>query len=325
MVRNVSRELLNFNIDRYVNPFILPNPTSAFPKPIAHFLGHRSQPSKDPPSVIDWILTAIATVAGICSVGAVFSYGPGVHQWNPPSIVASLGASAVLYYNTTKSPLGQPKNAVLGHFVAAIVGTGIAKAFQLHPTFFVKYSWVCAAVACAGASVAMSIVRAVHPPGGATAILACTEAEVIALGWRFPAIMLVASLVMLGVALLLDNIGRQYPVFWWTGEAVGSMLPLRRNKAQHEGESSAGAAEKGEAGSASEEEENIAEAAEGWEDEQIQEDRASNGDIWFREELDAIRIAPEGIMVPTHVELAQNEVEMLRSLMLRMQKRELDV
>ena len=80
----------------------------------------------------------------------------------------------------------------------------------------------------------MSATNTVHLPGGATAIIACTEASVIAMGWRFPAIMVFASLAMTGVALLFNNLFRQYPVCWWTAEEVGEKIPHPFQKRQNE-------------------------------------------------------------------------------------------
>lgn len=217
--------IINPNIDTIFNPYVPHNQVRHLPIPISHFLGYRTKPAQEPPIILQWLSTLLATVAGICVVGAVYNHAPGITKWNPPVMVASLGASAVLDYNTIRSPLAQPRNSIVGHTIAAVVGTGVSKAFQFAPNFFANYAWVATAVACALSSVAMSMTNTVHPPGGATAIIACTEASVIAMGWRFPVIMLLASVLMVAVACLFNNILRQYPVFWWTPDDVGLRLP----------------------------------------------------------------------------------------------------
>jgi hypothetical protein len=291
---------LNPNIDAWINPFIPHNQARHLPKPISHWLGYRSAPSKEPPTLIQWLLTLIATVAGICVVGAVFTHGPALQPWSPPTIVASLGASAVLDYNTIKSPLAQPRNNIIGHTLAAVVGVGVSKAFQYAPHFFINYDWVAAAVACGAASVAMSITNTVHPPGGATAILACTEAQIIAMGWRFPAIMLLASTLMLGVALLFNNTLRQYPTFWWSPEDVGSKLPRRRKVVDAE-----------EAGGKEMRSESEIEDS-------LKHEFSDHAE--FVEGVDEVNILPYTIRLPQHVELSGEEVEVLLKLQYRIRE-----
>lgn len=67
----------------------------------------------------------------------------------------------------------------------------------------------------------MTLTNTVYPPGGATAILAATDATVGALGWVYVPVVLLGSVLMLGVALLVNNVQRQYPAYWWTAQDVG--------------------------------------------------------------------------------------------------------
>ncbi|KAK5166288.1 uncharacterized protein LTR77_008549 [Saxophila tyrrhenica] len=292
-------KLLDPNIDTIINPFVPHNQVRHFPTPIAHFLGYRKTPSKEPPSTVQWLNTVLATVAGICVVGAVYNYAPGVAQYNPPTIVASLGASAVLDYNTVRSPLAQPRNSIVGHTIAAIVGTGISKAFQHAPSFFANYGWVAAAVACAASSVAMSMTNTVHPPGGATAILACTDATVIALGWMFPALMLLASVLMVAVACVFNNVARQYPVFWWTPEEVGRKLPRWSKEEYAQDEESEAEMKKVDSGS----------------DHTLAHELSNN--VEFEEGLWEIRVEPYKIRMPHQLQLSDEEVELLKQLQAR--------
>lgn len=224
MNRETLFELLNFDIDRYLNPYIPHNRIYILPRPLQHILGYRTEPQKEPPVLVQWILTFIATLGGLCLVAGVTNYAPGITKYNPPVIIASLGASAVLDYNAVRSPLAQPRNAVLGHTLSALAGVCIAKLFQLNPTFFADYEWVAGAVGCACASLVMSATNTVHPPGGATAVLASTNAEIIALGWMFIPLVLLGSVLMTAVACIFNNTLRQYPVYWWTPGDVGRKL-----------------------------------------------------------------------------------------------------
>lgn len=127
-------------------------------------------------------------------------------------IVGSFGASAVLIYGAIKSPLAQPRNLIGGHLISACIG--VASYQLLHP-----YPWLAAAVAVATAIATMHATKTLHPPGGATALIAVIGGPKIhALGY-FYALMPVGTgaLIMLLVALLVNNIpkSRQYPEFWW--------------------------------------------------------------------------------------------------------------
>ena len=295
--------LLNPNIDTILNPFIPHNQVRHLPKPLSHFLGYRSTPTKEPPTLIQWLLTLITTVAGICVVGAVFNYAPGITKWNPPTLVASLGASAVLDYNSVKSPLAQPRNNIVGHTLSAILGVAISKAFQLVPSFFAHYDWVAAAIACAAASCAMSVINTVHPPGGATAILACTDAQIVAMGWMFPPIMLLSSVLMLGVALLFNNTLRQYPVCWWTAEDCGSKLPRRKREADVESD--------GEAGKGGLEKQDGSESTLA---------QVFSNNVEFVEGIDEVSILPYKIRLPHHIKLSDEEVELLQRLQSRVRE-----
>lgn len=215
--------LLDFDIDRHLNPYIPHNRLHYLPQPFRRYLGHRAAPHKDPPTVVQWICTLIATVAALCLVGGVFNYAPGLAQYHGPTLIASLGASAVLDYNTLRSPLAQPRNAIIGHTLSAIVGVAVSKLFQLSPDF-AHIQWVSGAVGAACASVVMSMTNTVHPPGGATAVLASTQAAIVGLGWMLVPFILLASLLMLCVALLFNNVLRQYPIYWWTSDDTGSQL-----------------------------------------------------------------------------------------------------
>ena len=235
MGSNVKNHVLNFDIDHFLNPYVPRNRLDLVPRPIAHFLGYRTHTPKEPSHLVSWILTFFATVAGLCLVGGVYNYAPAVAKYNPPALVASLGASAVLDYNSIRSPLAQPRNTVFGHTLSAIVAVAISKGFQ-HYSNFSSITWVAGAIACATANLLMSITSTVHPPGGATAILACVDSRVVAMGWMFVPIMLLASVLMSIVALLFNNTLRWYPIYWWTSAEVGQAYGSRKVNAEKEEE-----------------------------------------------------------------------------------------
>ncbi|MEW6595815.1 MAG: HPP family protein [Thermodesulfobacteriota bacterium] len=127
-------------------------------------------------------------------------------------IVGSFGASAVLIYGAIKSPLAQPRNLVGGHLISACIGVASYQLFEPH-------LWLAAAVAVATAIAAMHLTKTLHPPGGATALIAVIGGPKIhGLGYFYALMPVgVGALIMLVVALLVNNIpkSRQYPEFWW--------------------------------------------------------------------------------------------------------------
>jgi hypothetical protein len=67
----------------------------------------------------------------------------------------------------------------------------------------------------------MGFTKTVHPPAGATALLCSTEASITALGWFFLPMIILGTALLLAVALLLNNIQRQFPAYWWTPADLG--------------------------------------------------------------------------------------------------------
>lgn len=126
-------------------------------------------------------------------------------------LIGSFGASAVLIYGAPAGPLSQPRNLVGGHLVSAIVGVAV---FQSLGTLL----WLAATVAVSLAIVVMHLTQTLHPPGGATALIAVIGSEELhALGFYYVlAPVGLGALILLVVALLINNLApsRQYPVFW---------------------------------------------------------------------------------------------------------------
>lgn len=305
--------ILNFDIDTHLNPLIPRSQLHRLPQPLAHFLGHRSSPSRpEPPSLILYILSFLATLAGLCLIGGVYNYAPGITQYGPPPLVASLGASAVLDYNTIKSPLAQPRNTVLGHSLSALVAVAVSKGFQQYADIFPRIDWVAAAVACATANLAMSLTNTVHPPGGATAILACIQADVLGMGFMFVPVIMLSSVLMCVVACLFNNTLRIYPVFWWTTAETGQAWVSEAWKQEEQ--------------MRREKEEAVANGSEELEKQRTEEDSdigrsGSKEDGWSHGASGKeIRIRAEGISLPEGVEfeLAHYEREFLGELQERL-------
>lgn len=127
-------------------------------------------------------------------------------------IIGSFGASAVLIYGATKSPLAQPRNLIGGHIISAVIGVA---AYQLLPA----HLWLAASLAVATAIAAMHVTKTLHPPGGATALIAVVgSTKIHALGYLYAVIPVGAgAAIMLVFALVVNNISknRNYPESWY--------------------------------------------------------------------------------------------------------------
>lgn len=62
----------------------------------------------------------------------------------------------------------------------------------------------------------MLLTGTVHPPGGASAVLAATSPELTEMGWYFVGLVMLGTMLMLIVGLVVNNIQRQFPMYWWT-------------------------------------------------------------------------------------------------------------
>ena len=167
--------------------------------------------TKSPPAVslaeIIWSWTG--SFAGIAAVALVNS--AMVAKTDLVMIIGSFGASAVLIYAAIRSPLAQPRNLIGGHMISAAIGVST---FKLLP----EPLWLTSAIAVASSIAIMHATKTLHPPGGATALIAVIGSQKIHdLGYLYLLIPAgVGPLIMLAVALLVNNIPkkRRYPEFW---------------------------------------------------------------------------------------------------------------
>jgi len=71
-------------------------------------------------------------------------------------------------------------------------------------------------MACGLASAAMTLTNTVHPPAGATALLAAVDPVVSHLGWYLLPMVLLSTVLTLASACLINNIQRRFPLYWVT-------------------------------------------------------------------------------------------------------------
>jgi len=126
-------------------------------------------------------------------------------------VIGSFGASAVLIYGAIRSPLAQPRNFVGGHIISAIIGVTCYKLFS-------SQMWLASSLAVATAIAVMHATKTLHPPGGATSLIAVIgSSKIHSLGYLYVLIPTgLGAIIMLLVALWVNNIpkNRRYPEFW---------------------------------------------------------------------------------------------------------------
>jgi CBS-domain-containing membrane protein len=150
--------------------------------------------------------TFLGSFTGIGLIGLLNYY-----VFNPadtPLLVGSFGASSVLIYGVINSPLAQPRNLLGGHFLSAFIGVTMHKLIP-------HELWLAAALAVSLSIVGMQITKTLHPPGGATALIAnIGSVQLKALGYWYMLVPVLSGVViLLLVALALNNLAstRSYP------------------------------------------------------------------------------------------------------------------
>lgn len=168
--------------------------------------------AKSPPGVgfgeLLWSWTGAVVGIGTCGYLSSNYFEPR----DLSLLIGSFGASAVLVYGAIKSPLAQPRNLVGGHIISGLIGMAC---YQL----FGGTLWIAAAMAVSLAIVAMLATKTLHPPGGATALIAVIGGEKVHnLGYLYAFIPAGAgAVILLAVALIVNNLAknRKYPEYWF--------------------------------------------------------------------------------------------------------------
>jgi CBS-domain-containing membrane protein len=167
--------------------------------------------TKSPPIVsrVDIFWSWLGAFLGISLVG--FLHFNLLTDSSMIMLIGSFGASAVLIYGAVRSPLAQPRNLIGGHILSAVIGVA---SFQMLGSI----PWLASAFAVATAVAVMHLTKTLHPPGGATALIAVIGGDQIHnLGYMYVFIPAGSgAFIMLLVALIINNIPktRKYPEFW---------------------------------------------------------------------------------------------------------------
>lgn len=140
----------------------------------------------------------------------ILAYLESSHFYGPDAVflIGSFGASSVLVYGIIQSPFSQPRNLIGGHLISAFIGVTVGK---LVPDIV----WLTAPLAVSLSIIFMQITKTLHPPGGATALIAVTgSAQIKGLGYMYVISPVLSGVLILFVtALIFNNMtsSRSYP------------------------------------------------------------------------------------------------------------------
>jgi len=113
-----------------------------------------------------------------------------------------------LVYGIIQSPFSQPRNLVGGHLISAFIGVTVHK---LIPDII----WIAAPLAVSLSTILMQITKTLHPPGGATALIAIIGSDKIKdLGYLYMiSPVFIGVMILLLTALVFNNMtsNRSYP------------------------------------------------------------------------------------------------------------------
>lgn len=190
--------------------------------------------------------------------------------------------------------------------LASVVGVAVAKLFLLSDNF-ASIQYIGGAIACAATTSIMALTKTVHPPAGATALLAVVDDRLLGLGWFLVPIMVLGCTLMISVALIINNIERRFPVYWWTPEALRAKKPILHRAKEDDPESQPPTAstEKAESKPA----ENGAASPPDSTPANVSHRKHENKEVVIR---------PNDVLVPHDMYLTQEEVQLLETLARRL-------
>lgn len=182
-----DRQSRNSSVDRQNRFKLKEDYRGRLPLWLSRFIGYRRPADKAPHDPIAplsflrsiplkyevWFFGWIGSFVGILLIEAIMTTNTAFRDlYHVPIIVASFGATAVLVFGATDSPLAQPRNVFGGQVISAIVGVAITRLFamdsayinhlgntEFHPAPFIN-----GAICMATALLAMSITGTLHPP-----------------------------------------------------------------------------------------------------------------------------------------------------------------
>ncbi len=163
---------------------------------------HYIVPETAPLSTAEKLRSALAAFLAILLVGYVSSFF--VSGIALPVLVASIGASSILLFAMSHSPLSQPWPMIGGNIFPALIAVTCGK--------FIPDLIVAAAISVSLSLIVMQLLRCLHPPGGALALLPLLGDE---------------SVHKLGYHFVLEPVGLNVLILLVMGYVINNLLPGR--------------------------------------------------------------------------------------------------
>jgi len=122
----------------------------------------------------------------------------GIDEW----LIASLGASALLVFALPGSPMAQPWAVIAGNTLSALVGISV--------TIVIQNPLLAMPIAASLAILAMFILRCLHPPAAAVALIVVLG-NVMHYRYAFFPVMIDSILLVIAGAIYSNLTGKSYP------------------------------------------------------------------------------------------------------------------
>lgn len=160
-------------------------------------------------TAVGWKEVTIAGLSALFGIAAVYVLTSWVlGPLATVIMVASMGAAAVLLFAVPHGALSQPWPVFGGQLISALIGVTAAQ-WLTDPA-------LAAGVAVGGSIAAMQLLRCIHPPGGATALIAVIGGPAVHdLGYGYvllPVLANTAIIFLIAVAANYPFPWRRYPI-----------------------------------------------------------------------------------------------------------------
>ena len=127
-------------------------------------------------------------------------------------LLGSFGASCVIIFGAPHSPFAQPRSVIGGQVLSAMAGALVFTALGGYPM-------LAAPLSVTLAFAVMQLTKTMHPPGGATSLIAGSGQHIVQeMGVWYPLMPVGAGITLLFlIGLLINNLSRnrQYPLRWF--------------------------------------------------------------------------------------------------------------
>ncbi|HER19418.1 MAG: HPP family protein [Halothiobacillaceae bacterium] len=153
---------------------------------------------------VGWAEVTIAGLSALIGIAAVHLLTDWVAGAQTAIfMVGSMGATAVLLFAVPHGALSQPWPVFGGHLISAVIGVAAAD--------WIPVPALAAGIAVSGSIAAMQLLRCIHPPGGATALVAAIGGSAVQdLGYGYVLVPVLANTLILFTLAVAAN----YPFHW---------------------------------------------------------------------------------------------------------------